>query len=272
MKRLLSIFIVALFVAPSIALGAVSVKKAASVKTQETKPADSATSLLPSVIGVVGNVKNLNAQQQQLTADCVATSDEIRIVNDLVKEWAKIGETDAESAATGLGQLCTPNGDVDVYTRSEEGLFDSFMNTYAENNEKCYERFTGPSNKEMVWFKFPRVSSAKVCDVNNPKNCKSVSNLYDVFAKIPFDTEDLTKSEAAKVAKLIEKSQKCAKLNAAKRELFGNFLTQTLSGVGKSSGVSGTESVIQAVSSAGGGGIQSMLPSLGSVATQLLDK
>jgi len=96
-----------------------------------------------------------------------------------------------------------------------------------------------------------------------------------VFVKIPFGTEDFTKAELAKVNKLIEKSQKCApsKINAAKAELWGGFLSQTLGGVGQKAGVSGTSSVIQTVSSMGGnGGIQSMLPSLGQMATQMLDK
>ena len=61
-------------------------------------------------------------------------------------------------------------------------------------------------------------------------------------------------------------------MRAAKRELWGGFLTQTLGSVGKTSGASGTEAVIQAVSSAGGGGFQSMLPSLGQMATQVLEK
>ncbi len=273
MKRLLYIFIALVCLTPSFAPAAVSVKKAASVKKQETAAVDSATSLLPTVINLVGSVKNLNAQQQQLTADCVPTSEEIRVVNDLVKEWAKTGDMDAESAAYGLGQPCSNYPDSVLDSRSEDGFYQSFMDI-ADKNEVCYERFTGRNNADMIWFKFPKASSARVCDINNPKNCQTVSNLYDIFAKIPFGEEDYTESEAAKISRLIEKSEKCApaKMRAAKRELWGGFLTQTLSGVGKTSGASGTEAVIQAVSSAGGGGFQSMLPSLGQLATQALEK
>ena len=68
---------------------------------------------------------------------------------------------------------------------------------------------------------------------------------------------------------------KCApgKLNAARRELYGNFLTQALGSVGQSTGAAGTASVLESVSSMGGSGnIQSMLPSLGQMAGQVLDK
>lgn len=273
MKRLISVFIALVCLAPSLAPGAVSVKKASSVKKQETTPVDSATSLLPSVIGLVGNVKNLNAQQQQLEADCVPTSEEIRVVNDLVKEWAKIGDVDAEAAAYGLGRPCSDISDNELATKFEDGYYQSFMDI-ADTNEICYERFTGATNENMIWFKFPKASSARICDINDAKKCHTVSNLYDIFAKIPFSTEDYTKAEASKIARLMEKSEKCApaKMRAAKRELWGGFLTQTLGSVGKTSGASGTDAVIQAVSSAGGGGIQSMLPSLGQLATQALEK
>ena len=270
MKKILSVFIALAFVAPIVALGAVSVKKSSSVKKNTESSVDSATSLLPTVVGLVGNIKNLNAQQQQLVADCVPTSDEIRVVNDLVKEWAKIGDTDASGAIVGLGDPC--NSTLST-TSSDEGSYARFMEV-ADNNEVCFERLVGSSNNEMIWFGYPRASSAKICDPVTNKDCKTVSNIYEIFDKIPFSTQDYTKGEAAKVAKLVEKSQKCApsKINAAKRELWGGFLTQTLSGVGKTSGASGTDAVIQAVSSAGGGGLQSMLPSLGQMATQVFDR
>ena len=261
---------------PCVAPGAINVtspgvKKADAVKKQETTTVDSAASLLPTVIGLVQNVKNLSAQQQKLTADCAPTNEEITIVNDLVKEWAKIGDTDADSAANGLGVICAP--DINADTAYEDGYYQKYMD-YADKKDACYERFTGPNNKDMIWFEFPKASKATVCDVNNPKNCHTVSNVYDVFAKISFGSADYTKSEASKIAKLIEKSERCtdAKQRAAKRELWGGFLTQTLGNVGKNSGASGTDMVIQAVSSAGGSGLQSMLPSLGTIANQILDK
>jgi len=269
MKKILSVFIALVLVAPVVAWGEVSVKKSSSVKKKTEAPLDSAASLVPTVVGLVGSVKTLNAQQQQLTADCVPTSDEIRVVNDLVKEWAKTGDTDAVSAANGLGEPCWASAG-----GSDDGSYQRFMEVNMGGKETCYERFVGSGNQDMIWFEYPKASLANVCDPVTNKDCKKVSNLYDIFERIPFTTQDYTKGEAAKVARLVEKSQKCApsRINAAKRELWGGFLTQTLGNVGKTSGVSGTDAVIQAVSSAGGGGLQSMLPSLGQMATQAFDK
>ena len=146
---------------------------------------------------------------------------------------------------------------------------------YLEQNESCYVEFGDASDMGMVWAGFPRATYAKVCNGSDTKNCKHVSNIYDIFGKISFGDEDFTKSEASKVAKLKDKMEKCAphKINAAKRELWGGFLTKTLGNVGQSSGAAGTSAVIEAVSSMGGSGsLQSILPSLGQMATQTLEK
>ena len=260
MKKLISIFVVLSFAMASVSQAAVNIKKAPSVSTKKTSAAESATSLLPTVIGLVGSVKTLQAQQQQLSADCAPTSDEISTVNDLVKEWAKLGETSAESAASGLGQL--RNGGYQGCLEYDDG-------------DACYETFVSSADKGTVWENFPKVSSGKKCKDGNSKNCTSVSNIYDIFERIPFTDADYTKAEAKKIAKLKEKAERCApsKLKAAKAELLGGFVTQTLSSVGHTTGAAGTTGVLEAVTSLGGGSdIKSMLPSLGQMAMQTLDK
>ncbi len=261
MKKLLSIFVITMCALTSVSQAAVNIKKAAPVATKKTEAMESATSLLPTVIGLVSSVKSLNAQQQQLSADCAPTYDELNTVNDLVKEWAKLGETTAASAASGLGNQCTS--------------YQAFMDL-ADDDESCYEAFTSESSdKDTIWENFPKATSAKICEDGSSKNCKNVSNIYDIFGKLPFTDADYTKSEIKKVAALKEKATRCApaKIAAAKRELYGGFLTQTLSSVGQSTGAAGTASVLEAVSSMGGSGdIKSMLPSLGSMATQMFDK
>ena len=273
MKRLIAIFAVVACVTPCVSWSAVNVKssgvkKAAPVATKQTDKMESVTSLLPTVIGLVGSVQSLNKQQQQLSADCAPTSDELNTVNDLVKEWAKLGSVSAETAVSGLGDgPCTNEEGKTAYeTRMQE----------MDADESCYDIFNSSSDKNMIWYKFPKASKAKKCDVVNDTKCTDyVSNIYDVYAKISFSDEDLTKSELSKIAKLREKAERCApgKINAAKRELYGGFLTQTLNSVGQSTGASGTSSVLETVSSMGGSGnVQSMLPSLGSMAGQLFDK
>lgn len=278
MKKLVLIFIVIACATASLSYGAVNVKsvgvkKAAPVETKQADKLETATSLLPTVVGLVGNLKNLSAQQQQLSSDCAPTSDEINTVNNLVKEWAKLGTTSAANAVSGLGGPCS--GNEEKNTGSE--LYKNYMTeNISEKKPTCYESFTENDDNDMLWKKFPKASRATICDdITNKKNCKSVSNIYDVFEKIPFSDEDYTIAEASKISKLKEKMAKCApgKLNSAKMELYGNFLTQTLGTVGQSTGAAGTATVLEAVSGLGGSGdIKSMIPSLGQMATQMLDK
>lgn len=262
MKKIFSIFVVAVCALTSVSQAAINIKKAAPVATKKEDAMESATSLLPTVIGLVSSVKTLNAQQQQLSADCAPTSDELNTVNNLVKEWAKLGEVTAPVAISGLG------------TKDCTGGYSTFMRN-SDGDEACYELFKEKADQKTVWENFPKASSTQICEDGNAKNCKNISNIYDVFGKISFTDADYTKAEAKKVANLKEKAQRCApaRLAAAKRELYGGFLTQTLSSVGQSTGAAGTSSVLQAVSSMGGSGdFKSMLPSLGSMATQMLDK
>ena len=273
MKKILSIFVIAFMTAvPVMSQGAVTVKKAASVTAKKADKMESATSLLPSVIGLVGSVKALSAQQQQLEADCVPTSDELNTVNNLVKEWAKIGESSASDAVSGLGDPCKLS---EAGDNSADSAYRDYMEFVSDGKTSCYLTFSSESDKDMIWEGYPKASSAKICEADNAKKCKTFSNLYDVFTKIPFAEEDLTIKEANKVTKLIEKSERCApaKITAAKRQLWGGFLTQTLGTVGQTTGAAGTGSVIEAVSAMGGSGnLQSIggavLPSLG----QFLDK
>lgn len=268
MKKIISIFVLFMFLAPAVSMGAVTVKKAAAVSTKKAEPIDSATSLLPSVIGLVQNVRDLKAKQQQLTAECAPTGDEIRTVNDLVKEWAKVGDSTADSAIVGLGERCSNVTDFS----GDSGSYQSYVEFNQDSGDSCYERFVSSGDENMIWAQYPKASSAKVCPIGDNKNCKTVSNLYDVFVKIPFSDEDFTVAELKKVKSLREKAEKCApsKIKASQNQLVGNFLTQTISGVGKSSGASGTDAVIQAVSSMGGSGsIGSLLPSLGQIGLQL---
>ena len=268
MKKLFSIFIIITCMMPVASMGAVTIKKAAPVATKQADKMSSATSLLPTVIGLVGNVKTLSSQQEQLSSDCAPTSDEINTVNNLVKEWAKIGDTKNTEAISGLGEAACSGND----NSNSGGAYEAYIKE--NDGDSCYETFTSSSDEGTVWYKFPKVSSGKICDDNN-KNCKYRTNIYDIFAKIPFADEDLTKAELSKIAKLREKAERCAdgKINAAKRELMGNFVVQTLGSVGQTTGAAGTGSVLEAVSSMGGSGnIKSMLPSLGSMATQMLDK
>ena len=271
MKKVLSIFVIVALAIQGVSFGAVTVKKAASVATKKTDTMESATSLLPSVIGLVGSVKNLKAQQQQLDAECVPTADEVSTVNNLVKEWAKIGGTAADTAVSSVGGEPCGGGD-----NSSESAYETWMELNNDNGDTCYVVFKSTADKDMIWEGYPKALYAKILPPDgNAKNAKYVSNIYDLMGMIPFGEEDFTLAEISKVKRLVEKAEKCApsKIAAAKREIWGGFLTQTLSNVGQTTGAAGTGSVIQAVSSMGGSGnIQSLLPSLGQMAMSSFDK
>ena len=266
MKKFIAIFVMVVCAVHCASGAAVSVKnagvkKAAPVATKQADKMDTATSLLPAVIGLVSNVRALNTQQQQLTADCIPTSSEVQLVNDLVKEYAKTGMVTASSFAPGGMSKC-------------EGSFNDAMYS-RESNDLCYEVFDSKADEGMIWKDFPKASNADITDDFDSKNKKNVNNVYDIFLRIPFTEEDYTEAEARKIAQLKEKTNRCApaKVKAAQRELAGGFLVQTLGSIGQTTGAAGTASVLEAVSSMGGSGnMNSMLPSLGAMATQMLDK
>ncbi len=275
MKKIIAFFIAFVFVIPCASWGAINVKssgikKAAPVATKQADKMESVTSLLPTVIGLVGSFKALNQQQQQLSADCVPTSSELQLVNDLMKEYAKIGVTTASALRGTKAKPCNGN-----FNSNNESGYSEFLQRNEGTDDSCIETFSSDASKGTIWLGFPKASSGKVCDIVDTDECKNISNIYDVFALIPFTEEDYTKSEATKIAQFKAKAERCApgKIEAARRELYGNFVTQTLGNLGSGSGAAGTASVLEAVSSMGGSGnIQSMLPSLGTMATQMLDK
>lgn len=267
MKKLLSIFAVMLIIAPSVSFGAIvvnkqsSVKKAAPVATQDSGGMSgglqSAASLLPAVIGLVQDVQQLKKSQQQLGADCVPSSSEISTVNDLVKEWAKIGDTSASSAVGGGSW---------VPASSNGGTYGACMEL--QDKDGCYEVF---NESNYIWNGFPKASSAKL------QNGKNVSNIYVILGKIPFGPEDYTKSELSKVKGLMEKAARCdpSSISKKKKELWGNFLVGTIGKVGTATGTAGVSDVMgmaQTLGTSGGSGISSVLSSFGGQALQSFDK
>lgn len=257
-----------MIIVPSVSLGAIvvnkqnSIKKAAPVATQDSGGVSgglqSAASLLPTVIGFVQDFQQLKKDQQQLGADCVPSSSEISTVNDLVKEWAKIGNTTSDNA--GGGSLGTPAGDMSYQACME-----------LQDKDGCYEVFKGSESAEYIWNGFPKASSAKL------DNGKNVSNIYVILNRLPFGPEDYTKSELSKIKGLMEKADRCAPgtISKKKKELWGNFLVGTIGKVGTSTGTAGLSDVMnmaQGLGATGGSGISSVLSSFGGQALQSFDK
>ncbi len=265
-KKLLTLFCAVQFAAVMPAMAAVSIKKAAPVATQEASVGAGAASLLPTVLGLVSNVQQLNAKQKALTTECMPSSQEIQFVDNMMKEWAKTGAMTADEAAIRLGRRpCS----------GAVGGYESQVRRHAGTGsieDVCFDWFGGTGNDGMVWERYPKVGKAEYCkDGTSISMCprderETVSDIYDIFNLIDFGVSDYTKTEATMAARLITKIDDCSysKISAKKREMWGNFLVDTMGSVGQKTNTSTIMDAVQNVT--GGGG----LSSLGGLATQLM--
>lgn len=271
MKKSILFFVGVFFVAHSAGLAAVAIKKAAPVATQQAEKMDSAASLLGTVVSLVSTVQQLNQQQKALTAECVPSSQEINFVNKMVKEWAMTGALSADEAFTVLGGVqmrCSrPDGEYQESLNDAAALDDfSFV---------CYDYFGTAADEGMIWARYPKAVLASYCK-DGSLTCKEkiqVSNVYDVFNLIDFDEVDYYGNEEIKMASvLMDKIEKCsnAKLSARKKALWGDFLVNTMSGVGQKTNTGNIMQAVSGMAASSGNGVGGMLQSLGGVATQML--
>lgn len=269
MKKFLLIFSAVAVMGPNMAHAALAVKKAAPVAAKTTPVAESAGSLVPTVLGLVGSIKELNAKANALSAECVPSAAEITFVNNMVKEWAKTGASTWEEAEKALGMKRCNNAPSGGYARSVE------INAGEDDEFICTDYFAGVGNEGMVWENFPMAAKATYCsdgsfECGNSKK-KTASNIYNVFNLIDFGTEDYSPSEAKMASQLLAKIEKCsdAKLSATKRAMWGDFLIGTISNVGQPTN---TGAIMQSVGSISQNGLGGGMSSLSGLATQFLGK
>lgn len=265
MRSFLRIFVGLFVCVGSGTAHAITITKAASVAPQETSTSTATASLIPTVLNLVSGVQQLNAQQRALTAECVPTQQEINFVDNTMKEWAKTGASTATEIQRRLDrQRCaTAVGGYNAAVQIAAGT---------DGGEICYDYFAGDGNVGMVWAGFPKVGIASYCEDGSLScsNKKTVSDIYELFNLITFTEADYTESELKMASQLITKIEKCsdAKLSAKKREMWGAFLTDTISNLGQPTN---TDTIMQQVSSiTSGGGALGSLGSLGSFASQIL--
>ena len=274
MKKFAAIFVALIIVGEVIsAFGAANVlvpKKASSVAKRETETSVTGLggSLLPTALGVVGNVMALNKQQKELAAECEPTAKEIAFVNNLVKEWAIAGAPNPFDMGT-FGSVYPCEG-----PRYEEKMSDADSSLEVVN--LCYDAYTEAEARGAVWVRYPKAAVARYCPEGGggcaASKQKKTTNLYEIFNAIDFDEKDYTKAEATQANALLEKSAKCSgsKLAAKRLESFGTFVTSTIGGLGQKTN---TASVMQSVSGAlGSSGLSGLVGSFGGIAGQLLDK
>lgn len=269
-KNLASFVALVLCMTAGSAMGAVAIKKAAPVTTQESSVSNATGSLVPSVLTLVTQVQELNSKQRALDAECEPSSAEIEAVNNLIKEWAKTGSVTDEEAFRRLGKSRCLNNDTYAASVSRFAATDI--------GSVCYESF-GASDSQMVWYHFPKASKATYCPDGSPtsqcgKNVKTTSNVYEVFDLIDFGPADYVRSDnATMVAKLMDRADRCSdvKIDKKKKQMWGEFLTTAMGNVGKKTD---TAAIMQTVSNItqNGGSLNSGLSSLGSIASQFIEK
>lgn len=268
MNKLLLFFVGCTLFAHGSAMGAITIKKAAPVATKQTSAMDAGSSLLPTVVNLIGGIKQLTQQQKALTDECIPTSAEISFVNNTMKEWAKTGASTADEVQTALGmKRCkTPTGGYQARVSLAEGT--------DEPDALCYDYFGGSGDVGAVWENYPIAVSAYYCTDGSisgcsDKNKKHVSNIYDIFNLIDFDTSDYSAQEAKMAGILMDKIERCsyAKLNAKKKALWGEFLINTMSSMGQKTN---TGTILQTVSGVANSGGSGALQSLGGIATQFI--
>ena len=247
----------------------VTINKAAPVAAVESSSSTTTASLVPTVLGIISGVQQLSAQQRQLTEDCIPTTQEINFVDRMTKEWAKTGTMTAEEVRQRLGrERCrVANGGYrsDVRMKANTGL----------ESEICYDYFAGDGNAGTVWENFPKVGVATYCSDGNAtcaaKNQVTVSDIYDIFNLIDFTEEDYWgQSEVAMAGNLMAKIERCSnsRLSAKKRQMWSEFLTDTINSLGEPTNTGSIMDVVGSV--AGGGNLGGSVGSIGALATQFL--
>lgn len=247
---------------------AVAVKKAESVAPVANAGTANVASLVPGVLGLVTDVMALNKAQNELTAECVPTSAEITFVENMVKEWAKVGEmTSAQAAEKLKREPCTNSTGncyaTDVQVANTPGLKPKF------------NVFRTTADNEMVWADFPKPGLGEYCKTGMPlANCSGkdevrVSDIYEVFAIVDFGPADYLPNEVTMAAKLLDKAGKCSRsaVNAKKAALWGEFLQKTAGNIGQKTNTGTIMEQVGAITSGGGVGA---LGGLGGIATQLI--
>lgn len=268
MRKYFTVFVIASFcVACCGAMAAnIQVKKASSVKKQETTGIQDITSnsLLPGVIGLVTSVSELNKQQKALTAECEPSSSEIDWVNKMVMEYAKIGNQTPNEMLKAVGGS-------DAESCNGGSYENSVRNSIPAKSDPCIEVF---NDSEAVWHNYPKASKAKYCadgmDKCSSSKEKTFSNIYSVFGAITFTEADYMADEASTYIKFVDKMEKCApeKISQKSREAYASFIKGTIANAGQSTNTGSIMDAVGGLSGGGLGGIGSMAPSV----LQFLDK
>jgi hypothetical protein len=238
------------------------IKKAGAVVEQQQEKMDAAvgTNLVGMAIGLWSGIQALKKEEQALNAACAPTGAEESYVNKMVKEFAKIGTTTAESMAALVDA-----------PESYEGScrYESYIMT-GGNGNRCFDTFNDPvSDGGRIWGKYPKASSVRnICPPTKKGTCgnndkKTYSNAYEIYARMGWEEEDLLPDEVSMHAKIMQKAQECdpSVLKKKSKEAVGNMITGTLGTIGQKQNTAGTMEQVSGLMqnmNAGGGTFQTL--------------
>lgn len=223
--------------------GAIEIKKAAPATEQKqaSNGLMSGNSLIPTALGLVGNVMALNQQQSALSKECEPTDAEVAFVKNLMQEWARAGGA-------------APNFADRVPCESGNNYSNSVR--YSSDGIKpCFNVF---QDAGQIYVNYPYPGKGyKLKDSageNTEKNRAIMSDMYEMFSAVGFEDSDYLPGEVAQIARLKEKAIDCApeKLSAKQRELWGNMLVKTVGGLGQNQNTGTTMSQVGAIMQSNG--------------------
>ncbi|MCL2748983.1 MAG: hypothetical protein FWE50_02810 [Alphaproteobacteria bacterium] len=229
---------------------AVTIQKAPGVAVLEQQKGIgglmAGNSLIPTALGLVGNVMALSQQQAALSAECEPTDAEITFVKNLMQEWARAG---------GAAPNLSPRPEC-----SKNQSYASSIRNLAEGMYPCWNSFNGTQDSFQIYYRYPFPGKGyKLKDPSAPDNDKNrmaMSDMYEIFAKIGFEEADYMPNEVSQAARIKEKSLNCAPaiLSAKQKELWGNMLMTTVGGLGQKQNAGATMGQVAGIMSQPGGG------------------
>ena len=261
-KFFIGLIIAAATVMPADAL---TVKKSEPVAASQNTTATT-SSIVPAVIGLITNVVALNQQQNLMSKECEPSPSEITFVNNVVKEWAKVGRMTHEEMGKELKR--------DRCQHYDGFRTDSALVNNVQGMEPCYNWANDPGK---IWHEYPQVGSALVCKKGgvcpSDRDKDMVTDIYDIFYLVDFDPQDYNKTEATMATRLLEKMDNCSakKLSARRRALWGDFIATTAGGLGQQTDTRNIMEQIGGIVQTGSSGLGvNALSSIGGIATQMM--
>lgn len=226
--------------------GAIEIKKAAPATEQKQASSGlmSGNSLVPTALGLVGNVMALSQQQAALSKECEPTDTEVAFVKNLMQEWARAGG-DAPKFADR------------VPCESGNNYFNSVRYS-SDGIRPCFNVFGDSQDAGQIYSNYPYPGKGyKLKDPageNTEKNRAIMSDMYEMFSSIGFEDSDYLPGEVAQIARLKEKAVNCApeRLSAKQREMWGNMLVKTVGGLGQNQNTGTTMGQVGAIMQSSG--------------------